>query len=342
MISRLLLVFLMVLLAATPAAAATYTAVANRDSHLRQDSSGSNFGTLSELEIRASSGDNRRPVIGFSLPTIPAGEVITSATLQLYVTTGTAAGTVNIHRITDSWTEGGVTWSNTSADFNPTAEDSVAVNALGTASFDITTLVRGWRDGTITNHGIMAITNTANGRFASSENGTASRRPLLTITTVQGPVLTVVKSATVFSDSFNGTTNPKAIPGAAMTYTVSVSNSANGSATSGSTVVTDAVPANMEMFVGNIGGPGSGPVSFTNGTPSSGLTYTFTNLASATDSLSFSNDGAATYAYTPTPDANGFDAAVTHFRVNPGGSFAAKGPGPATPGFTMQLRMRVK
>jgi uncharacterized repeat protein (TIGR01451 family) len=328
-------------LGAAVAQAATYTAVADRDSHLRQDTSGTNYGTLTELDIRASSGDNRRPVIGFTLPAIPASEVITSATIQLYVTTGTAAGTVNLHRITDSWTEGGVTWTNTSADFSPTVEDSVAVNALGAVSFDVTALVRGWRDGTITNHGIMAITNAANGRFASRENGTASRRPLLTITTVQGPVLMVVKSATVFSDPFNGTTNPKAIPGAAMTYTVSVSNSANGSATSGSTVITDAVPATMEMFVGNIGGAGSGPVSFTNGTPSSGLTYTYTSLASTTDSLSFSNNGGTTYTYTPVPDANGYDANVTNFRVNPAGSFAAK-TGASDPGFTMQLRMRVK
>jgi trimeric autotransporter adhesin len=341
MIARLFLLLLLGMFAAAPAAAATYTTIANRDSHLRQNSSGSNFGSAIELEIRASSSDQSRPVIGFNLPAIPAGEVITSATLQLYVTTGTAPGTVSIHSVTDSWTEGGVTWANTSADFDPTAETSLAVNALGAVSFDITALVRGWANGTIANNGVMAITNTANGRFASSENGTISRRPLLTINTVQGPVLTVVKSATVFSDPFNGTTNPKAIPGAAMTYTISVSNSANGSATSGSTVITDAVPANMELYVGNIAGVGSGPVSFTNGTPSSGLTYTFTSLGSTTDSISFSNNGGTTYTYTPVPDANGYDANVTNFRINPAGSFAAK-TGASDPRFTMQLRMRVK
>jgi uncharacterized repeat protein (TIGR01451 family) len=48
--------------------------------------------------------------------------------------------------------------------------------------------------------------------------------------TVTAAGLTVNKTAAVFSDPISGTTNPKAIPGAVVTYTVTVSNAAGGAA----------------------------------------------------------------------------------------------------------------
>ena len=70
----------------------------------------------------------------------------------------------------------------------------------------------------------------------------------------------------------------------------------------------DTLPANTRLFVGNLGAPGSGPVQFVNGSPSSGLTWTFTALNSTTDDVDFSNDGGTTWTYVPVPDANGYDA----------------------------------
>ena len=46
--------------------------------------------------------------------------------------------------------------------------------------------------------------------------------------------------------------------------------------------------------------------------PSSALTWTFTALNSITDDVDFSNDDGVTWTYVPVPDANGYDAAVTH------------------------------
>jgi hypothetical protein len=92
------------------------------------------------------------------------------------------------------------------------------------------------------------------------------------------------------------------------------------------------VPANTDLFVNNLGGAGSGPVAFTALT--SGLTYTFLSLASATDDVSFSNDGGASYLYTPVPNANGVDSAVTHIRINPKGTFGVAS--------TFQLLFRVR
>lgn len=60
----------------------------------------------------------------------------------------------------------------------------------------------------------------------------------------------VTKSATVYSDPFNGTTNPKSIPGAVIEYCLDVYN--NGTGTADAIVLTDVVPTNTTFFSGSI------------------------------------------------------------------------------------------
>jgi uncharacterized repeat protein (TIGR01451 family) len=163
-------------------------------------------------------------------------------------------------------------------------------------------------------------TNTIAAGALTTTNAGASTAAATDTLTVTAP-LTLVKSAQTFSDPFNGTTNPKAIPGAFVAYSIVVTNVGSSPVDADTVLITDAVPANTDWFVGDIGGAGSGPVAFADGSPSSGLTYTFTSLASAGDDVSFSNDGGATFTYAPTPNANGVDTAVTHIRINPKGTF---------------------
>ncbi len=145
--------------------------------------------------------------------------------------------------------------------------------------------------------------------------------------------LSIAKTSAVYSDPVNGLTNPKLIPGGFANYALTVTAPAGTSVTNNSIIVTDALPANLRLFVGTYA-PGPGPVRFTAG--SSGLTYSFTSLASATDDLEFSNNGGASWSYVPTPDADGVDAAVTHVRIRPKGSMAAGSS------FTINLRGRVQ
>lgn len=152
--------------------------------------------------------------------------------------------------------------------------------------------------------------------------------------------LVMVKSSTTFSDPVNGVSDPKSIPGAVKTYTITVTNQGSGASDANTFRLSDSIPAQGEMVVGDIGGVGSGPVLFAQGSPASGLGYTFTSLASNTDSLEFSNDGGATWTYTPVANANGTDPAVTTVRIAPSGAFAAN-TGTA-PSFTVQFRMRVR
>lgn len=154
-----------------------------------------------------------------------------------------------------------------------------------------------------------------------------------------GPSLQLTKTVQSFSDPVNGTTNPKSLPGAAKTYVATVSNLGAGPVDSNAVMVSDPIPANTRMFVGDLGAPGSGPVAFVNGSPGSGLTWTFSGLNSLTDDLEFSNDGGSTWTYVPVADAQGCDAAITHIRMRPKGVMPGNGSG--NPSFQLQFRVLV-
>jgi uncharacterized repeat protein (TIGR01451 family) len=65
--------------------------------------------------------------------------------------------------------------------------------------------------------------------------------------TVAGALVTVAKTSRVVSDPVNGTTNPKAIPGATVEYCITVSN-ASGGATATNVDVTDDLPFDVSFL----------------------------------------------------------------------------------------------
>lgn len=342
-LARLLLVASV--LVGAQAWAGTYTVVADRDSFIKEDKVNENHDTEADVEVKSGAGNANRhwALFGFTMPAIPANEYVVSAQVQLFVSRNDNVP-VEFHRITAAWTESTVTWANFAGAYDSTILNTVTPSTNNVAvTVDMTSLVEGWRAGTYANNGFIVTTNQQTDvKFKSHDDGTAARRPQLIITTARIiPALTVVKSSSVVSDPQNGTTNPKAIPGALMNYTVTVTNTNAGTADAATTTVTDAVPANMRLYVGDVGGVGSGPVAFTNGATSSGLSYSYTSLASTTDGISFSNNGGSTYTYTPVPDANGYDSNVTHFRISPTGTFNGASGG-NNPSFQLQLRMQVK
>jgi hypothetical protein len=148
------------------------------------------------------------------------------------------------------------------------------------------------------------------------------------------PSLTVLKTVTVISDPVNGATNPKFIPAAVAQYTINVTNF-GGPPDINTAVITDPVPANMSMCVSAI--CSNPPVAFTcSAAPSCGLTYTYASNVT----YSSTAGGGAPYTYTPVPDANGYDAAVTGVRINPQGIMSAAVGG--NPNFSLLLRMKIK
>lgn len=151
------------------------------------------------------------------------------------------------------------------------------------------------------------------------------------------PSLTFLKSVQVTSDPVNLALNPKYIPGAEVLYTLMVTNSGAGKVDDASLIIVDPVPANTDLFTGNLSG--GAPFIFNDGTLSSGLTCNFIALDDFTDCVDFSVDG-TTWTYAPT---GGYDPAVTHIRFKPTGSMNGDAaPGNPSPSFDLRFRVRLK
>lgn len=153
-----------------------------------------------------------------------------------------------------------------------------------------------------------------------------------TITNTKRPLnatLAITKASLIVSDPHRGTTSPLSIPGAVVRYSIMISNSGPSAVDANSLVVLDALPNGIEV------GTASSP-TFTNGTPSSGLTFT-----AGTD-IRYSSAVAApaNYAacnYTPV---SAYDAAVRHVCINPKGAMAGSTGTP--PNFMVTFNARVK
>ncbi|MEB8434206.1 hypothetical protein OO007_18360 [Cocleimonas sp. KMM 6892] len=179
-------------------------------------------------------------------------------------------------------------------------------------------------------------TNIQSGSFNYSNLSDAANCAVLS-----DPSISLRKSALTISDPINGTSNPKTIPGALKQYAIEATNAGIGVADLNSIVVTDAIPANTALYVDDISGVSTGPIRFVDGSPPSGLSYNYAGLSSASDNLSFSNNGGSNYTYTPTPDADGVDANVTHIRVSTTGQFLGTTVA-GDPSFQLLFRVRVE
>lgn len=194
-----------------------------------------------------------------------------------------------------------------------------------TVTFTLQAQLTGNPTGTLTN----TVTASANGGSIAAQDTDS----------IVYPGLVNTKTVSVLSDPVNGTTNPKSIPGAEALYTITVANTGAGRVDNDSVVLSDAIPPNTVLFVGNLGGSPPGPVTFADG--GAGLTFAFAALNAAGDDVEFSNNNGSTWSYVPVPDGGGFDAAVTHIRLRPKGRMAGWGGSGPHPAFTVTFKVRL-
>jgi uncharacterized repeat protein (TIGR01451 family) len=182
----------------------------------------------------------------------------------------------------------------------------------------------------------LACTNATSGSTTPMPNtvgGAITLRPgdqiTCTITNTRRAValLLIEKSSTVISDPVNGTTDPKLIPGAVVEYAITVRNTGAGQVDASSVVVIDVMPAEMAYAV-------TTPVTFTNGTTPSGLSFASSNVT-----FSQTAGGITGFTYTPTGT---FDGRVTGIRIAPTGTMAAATSGTAQPSFTIRFRAQIQ
>lgn len=166
---------------------------AGKDAPIESSSPGTNYAN----DTRLTSGTfifgtgNDRHLAQFDLSAIPGNVTITQAILRLTINNYYSTVTHNIHRVTASWAEATVNWTNQpSHDASPVT--SLSVTGTGTWDFDITSLVQAWYDGSATNNGYKMIassegTGSLSGvEFCSSDHATPANRPLLRVTYSDG------------------------------------------------------------------------------------------------------------------------------------------------------------
>ncbi len=268
-------------------------------------------------------------------PFYPAG---TAATFRVTVTNpGAAVGGVTI---LDNLALAGLTYvSDDSASTGTSYAPATGIWSIGTLPAGASrtlTLSATANPSALTNYTNTAALATYDAGDPNPVNNTAS----VAVAFAPAPDIVIVKTSQVVRDPINAASNPKAVPGAWLDYRIVVTN--QGAGQGEQVVVVDDLPPQGALFVGALGAGGS-PIEFIDGAApnGSGLSFTFTSLASTTDDLDFSaNGGADGFTYVPIPDAAGFDGSVTDVRVRPQGLFRGAAPG-VTPRFTLRMRVRV-
>lgn len=140
--------------------------------------------------------------------------------------------------------------------------------------------------------------------------------------------LAIAKSSTLVSDPVNGTTNPKAIPGAVVRYSFTVQNSGPTATDSNSVFIVDSLPAQISV------GTAASPV-FTQGSPTSALTF------SAASDIRYSNAATApaSFAACTYSPVTTYDPAVRYVCLRPQGSMAGSTGTPTS--FTLSIEGRI-
>ncbi len=227
--------------------------------------------------------------------------------------------------------------NNTAAGPHSNASSSQVVGAVSTP-FSLTVRQSG---GTSTS-GNNATTGTISASFAqpvtqveirygnypytSGENTTGQQAiGIQAISFCPMPSLTVTKTSAPFSTN-GADPNRFNIPGADIIYTLSVSNSNSSPVDLGTVVLTDPLPTTMTFYNGDIDDSGPLATNFEFVAGASGLTFAASDLA-------YSNNGGASYGYTPSA---GYDTAVNAIRLSPQGTMAANSS------FSVKFRARVK
>jgi hypothetical protein len=161
---------------------------ADRDTHVDEFQVFSNFGTATGMDVQSSTFD-KRSLVSFSLAScsIPATASVRTATLTLFMSAAPAASrTYEVRRVTATWTETGVNWSNQPAVAGSATATFATGTTTGARTASVLADVQAFVAGTQTNYGwrIGDQTEGASGSstFSTAEHGTSSQRPKLEIT----------------------------------------------------------------------------------------------------------------------------------------------------------------
>lgn len=151
-------------------------------------SGGSNFGTLSTLTVNSENGNkDKRSLVTFTLPTVPAGCKISSAYLRLYATSVTSGRTLQALQVASGWTETGVTWNTQPSVTGTAAIVNITSTTPGYLQWDVTSSVQAIYSNTNYGFLIRDANEGASGTEQFNSRESSSNQPQLVINYTQGP-----------------------------------------------------------------------------------------------------------------------------------------------------------
>jgi hypothetical protein len=129
------------------------------DSYVNQNTPSNNMGTMAVMYVTSTkwgnADANTRALVRYDLSAIPQGAQVTSAYLKLRMDVAPAVSrTYQVQRVTEAWTETGVTWNNQPGTAL-TVTDSLSTGTTPGVwlTWNVTTDVQAMVAGTQTNHG---------------------------------------------------------------------------------------------------------------------------------------------------------------------------------------------
>jgi hypothetical protein len=137
------------------------------------------------------SSNNAYAYVNFTFPAIPAGCVIQSATLNLYVSSAESGRTIQVWQVTSSWLESAITWTNQPLSTSASAASGASGTSAGPRSWTVTSIVQKmYSTGNFYGFLIRDQTDNENGNGATQVyNGkdSGTNKPMLVITFGQAP-----------------------------------------------------------------------------------------------------------------------------------------------------------
>ncbi|MCU6452599.1 spore coat protein U domain-containing protein [Sphingomonas sp. A2-49] len=150
------------------------------------------------------------------------------------------------------------------------------------------------------------------------DKGTGTSEITVTVTVARQDMTIALTSVTTW-DPVNGAGRPLALPGSKGRTSLVVRNPDLVSLDDGSIALVYQVPAKTSVALDGDGTGSATIVGYTDGSPTSGTTMTYT-AGSSTDDVDFSADNAASWTYAPVAGNRTSEAAVTHIRFRPRGA----------------------
>ncbi len=251
------------------------------DTYIQKDKQTTTAGTATTMFINPANNDTgtatNHSLVRFDLASIPPGATISSATLKPTVTTARTNNTTSVHRMITPWTELGASWGDSngatagdwaagifgSGDYSATSLGTITNTPTGQKSVVVTGAVNDWVNNGVANQGfLLRATGTDNGdaKYATREDATVARRPVLTVSWSATPstnpqTFTTLKAEPLYR---NGAGQVK------VTMTVAV---ASGTITGVTPPATLDVNANGPTVTLSSGPTPAGPVDITSTSP---------------------------------------------------------------------------